>query len=203
CIKTAEGVYPILKTLHNYKIPLNFFINGNFIDINKTITKIISTFDVEISNIFQYDINLTDKNILIDKNFIRQGLSANEEKYFNLTGKNFAPYWHAPMFYSNETIIKFANDSGYRYISYNYDSFDWVDKNDYQSRNNYYPTNSQVIDNILKNLKPGQVIFLSAGNNFKTRDEWLYDDFDLLISELIRSGYNLTYISDHVKKYRK
>lgn len=203
CTKTAEGVYPILKTIYSYKIPLNFFINGNFIDINKTITKIISTFDVEVSNIFQYDINLTDKNILIDKNFIRQGLSANEEKYFNLTGKNFAPYWHAPMFFSNETIIKFANDAGYRYISYNYDTFDWVDKYDYHSKSAYYPNNYQIIDNILKNLKPGQVIFLSAGNNFKTRDEWLYDDFDLLISELIRSGYNLTFVSDHVKKYRK
>ena len=57
-------------------------------------------------------LNLTDTNFLIDKNFIRQGLGINEERFYKLTKKNIVPLWHTPMYAFNDTIIKYSRERG-------------------------------------------------------------------------------------------
>ena len=91
-------------------------------------TKELSRFPVEIGNMFQFYINLTASDFLIDMNFIRQGLSTNEEKYFNITGRNFVSYWHAPFHAINQEMIQYGRECGYTYVSYNLDSCDSLDK---------------------------------------------------------------------------
>ncbi|MBR6200932.1 MAG: polysaccharide deacetylase family protein [Spirochaetales bacterium] len=201
CIKTGEGMFPILSTLADYRTDASFFINGMFIDINRKMTKELSCFPVEIGNMFQFYINLTTSDFLIDKNFIRQGLSTNEEKYFNVTGRNFVSYWHAPFHAINQEMIQYGRECGYTYVSYNLDSRDGLDKRNPDSQN--LRTNSELTLRLLENLKPGQIINLSTGKNYNTRDEWLYDDLDLVICELLRSGYTLTTVSDIMRRYRK
>ncbi len=203
CIRTGEGIFPIITAMNNFKITGSFFVNGEFMSINKVLTKIISEYDFEIGNMFQYYVNLTDNNFMIDKTFIRQGLSINEERFFEISGKNFSPYWHAPMFSFNETIIKYANESGYTHISYNLDSLDWVGLTNRELKEEYYMNSSQLIERILNNLKPGQVIKINTGKNFVLREDWLFNDFELLVAELIRSGYSFTTVSDLIKKYRE
>ncbi|MCG8571350.1 MAG: polysaccharide deacetylase family protein [Spirochaetes bacterium] len=202
CIKTAEGIFPILQSLNQFQIPANFFINGTFMDINPIITTEISRFNVEVGNMFQYYVNLTRTDFLIDKNFIRQGLSSNEEKYFKLTGKNFAPYWHSPNYAANEKIIKFGQASGYQYVSFHLDSYDWVNKDNRELQSHYYMNTNELIKRILTKLKPGQVIIFNTGKNYTLRDDWLFNNMDILITELIRSGYSFTVVSDLMKKYR-
>ncbi|OHD11494.1 MAG: hypothetical protein A2Z98_09705 [Spirochaetes bacterium GWB1_27_13] len=203
CIKTAEGVFPILTNLDQFKITSTFFINGNFTDINPTITKEISNFNVEVGNMFQYYINLTQNAFLIDKNFIRQGLSSNEEKYYNITKKNFSPYWHTPMFAFSETILKYGLESGYKFVTFNLDSLDWVSQNLKELDSSYYMNNAQLIDRILSKIKPGQTILFNVGKNNTKRDDFLFNDIDLLISELVRAGYSFTSASDLMQKYRE
>ena len=203
CTKTSEGLFNILTKLNDLNIKATFFLNGSFMEINPVITKEISFFNNEFGNMFQYNINLTDNNYLIDKNFIRQGLSANEEFFHRLTGKNFNPIWHTPMYMFNDTIIKYGEASGYNFVSYNLDSLDWVGKNNSEINKNLYMSSSQLIDRILKNIKPGQIIIFNTGKNDSERNEWLFQDIDLLISELIRSGYSFTTASDILKKYRE
>ncbi|MBP5450545.1 MAG: hypothetical protein J6Y01_10580, partial [Spirochaetales bacterium] len=163
--------------------------------------KELSRFPVEIGNMFQFYINLTASDFLIDMNFIRQGLSTNEEKYFNITGRNFVSYWHAPFHAINQEMIQYGRECGYTYVSYNLDSLDSLDKRSPDSQN--LRTNSELTLRLLENLKPGQIINLSSGKNYNTRDEWLYDDLDLVICELLRSGYTLTTVSDIMRRYRK
>ena len=201
CIKTGEGMFPILSTLADYRTDATFFVNGMFIDINKKMTKELSYFPVEIGNMFQFYINLTTADFLIDQNFIRQGLSTNEEKYFNVTGRNFVSYWHAPFYAAGQEMIQYGRDCGYTYVSFNLDSYDGLDKRDPNSQN--LRTNSELTERLLESLKPGQIIVMSAGKNYNTRDEWLYDDLDLVICELLRSGYTLTTVSDIMRRYRK
>lgn len=202
CIKTAEGVFNILKIIDKYGIKANFFINGNFMEINPVITSEISRFNVEVGNAFQYHVNLLENKFMIDRNFIRQGLSANEEMYFKLTGKNFSPYWHAPYYVYSESIINYGLESGYRFVSYNLDSLDWVSKNDRQLSSSYFMNNEMLIKRMLERLRPNQVIVLSAGKNDVERDEWLFNDIETLISEMIRSGYSFTFVSSILDKYR-
>ena len=204
CVKTAEGIFPILTKLKHFKIPTTFFINGMFMELNPKLTKEISNFnDIEIGNLFHYYINLTDNAFLIDKNFIRQGLGINEEKFYKLTGKNFIPLWHTPMYSYNDTIIKYGEESGYKFVSYNLDSLDWVGINDNDFTSGLYMSNSQIIERILKNVTPGQIIIFNTGVNDSTRSDWLFDDIDLLISELIRAGYSFTSVTDLMKRYRE
>ena len=61
---------------------------------------------------------------------------------------------------------------------------------------------SEIISRISKKVKPGQIIILSAGKNDSIRSEWLFNNLDLFLSELIRAGYSFTSASDLLKKYR-
>jgi len=203
CIKSAEGIFPILTTLQDFKLNATFFVNGNFIDINPLITKEISNFGFEIGNMFQYYVNLTKNTFLIDKNFIRQGLSANEEKYFKITGKNFSPYWHTPYYFFNDTIVKFGNDAGYKFVSFQLDTLDWVSETNRELDATYYMNNSQMIERILSKLKPGQIIIFNTGKNGAKREDYLFNELDLLISELVRSGYTFSIASDISERYRE
>jgi peptidoglycan/xylan/chitin deacetylase (PgdA/CDA1 family) len=203
CIRTSEGIFPVINTLSNLKITSTFFINGNFMDINPVITRELSGFDFQIGNLFQYYVNLTDTNLMMDKNFIRQGLSSNEEKYFKITGKNFAPYWHSPYYAFNESIVRYGLDNGYKFVSFQLDSLDWIGTNDREVDPRYYMNNNGLIDRILENLKPGQIIIFNAGKNGVKRDDWLFNDMDLLITELVRAGYSFTTAGDLSEKYRE
>ncbi len=201
-VKTSEGIFDILSVIEKYQIKANFFLNGNFMEINPVITTEISKFNLEVGNAFQYHVNLLENKFMIDRNFIRQGLSANEESYFKLSGKNFSPYWHAPYFVYSESIIKYGLESGYRFVSYNLDSLDWVSKSDRQLSASYFMNNEQLIERILKRLKPNQVISLSSGKNDIIRDQWLFYDIETLITEMIRSGYSFSFVSTVIDKYR-
>jgi len=203
CIKTDEGIFPILVNLDKFKTKATFFISGNFMEINPEITKEITYFDLEIGNLFQYYVDLTDNNFLIDKNFIRQGLSANEEIFYKLTGKNFSPIWHSPKYAYNESIVKYGEKSGYKYVTFNLDSFDWVGETNDEIKSKLYMSSSEIILRLLENIKPGKIIIFSTGKNDSVRNDWLFNNLDLLISELIRAGYSFTTVSDLLKKYRK
>ena len=192
-----------MTTLQDFKLNATFFVNGNFIDINPLITKEISNFGFEIGNMFQYYVNLTKNTFLIDKNFIRQGLSANEEKYFKITGKNFSPYWHTPYYFFNDTIVKFGNDAGYKFVSFQLDTLDWVSETNRELDATYYMNNSQMIERILSKLKPGQIIIFNTGKNGAKREDYLFNELDLLISELVRSGYTFSIASDISERYRE
>ena len=172
-------------------------------EINPQITKEISRFNVEIGNSFQYNVNLLENKFMVDKNFIRQGLSANEESYFAITNKNFSPYWHTPNFVYSDSIIRYGLESGYRYVTYNLDSFDWVDKTDQQLLINYSSDNEKIIEQIIKKLKPNQTILLSTGKNHASRDNWLFYDLEYLIAEMMRHGYTFTFVSNVLDKYRQ
>ena len=62
--------------------------------------------------------------------------------------------------------------------------------------------NEQLIERILKRLKPNQVISLSTGKNDIVREQWLFYDIETLITEMIRSGYSFTFVSTVIDKYR-
>lgn len=203
CTTTAEGIYQIVTTLSYYNIKSSFFINGTFMQINPIITKEITAFNVEIGNMFQHYVNLVDTNFTLDPNFVRQGLSSNEETFYRITGKNFAPYWHSPMYAYNESVIKYGNEAGYTFVNYTLDSLDWVGKNNRELSICNYMTSSEIIKKIVQNIKPGYIIALSTGKNGSDRDDWLFNNLDLLISELIRNGYSFTTVGDIMKKYRK
>ncbi len=203
CTRDGDGVFRILESISNFDITASFFVSGVFMEINPTATRLISGFDFEVGNIFQYNINLTDAGFMITGDFIRQGLSSNEENYYRLTGKNFDPVWHAPFYAFNEDILRFGLDAGYSFISYHLDSLDGIGRSDQYMANELYMNNDRMIQRIVDRLKPGQIIIMQTGRNGVDREDRLYDDLDLLICELVRSGYSFTTAGDIMKRYRQ
>ncbi len=62
--------------------------------------------------------------------------------------------------------------------------------------------NYALINRIINRIKPGQIMIMQTGKNGVIRDDRLYNDLELLICELIRSGYSFTTAGDIMKKYR-
>ena len=203
CLQSAEGVFEIIEALKRYKIKANFFLNGDFIRNSPNLTKEISLQDAEICNLFDSNINFSGATYTIDKNFIQQGLSCAEENYFSVTGKNFAPYWHSPLFIYNTSIVQYGLDCGYKFVSYQLDSMDWIDKNDRKVNSKFYMNNEKLILRLFQNLKPSQTVLFSTGFNGIERDEWLFKDIDTILCEMQRSGYTFSYVSGILNRYRK
>jgi peptidoglycan/xylan/chitin deacetylase (PgdA/CDA1 family) len=203
CLSSGEGIFEIIEALKQYKIRSNFFLNGDFIRNSPILTREISLQDAEIGNLFDSNINFSGDTYTIDKTFIRQGLSCAEENYFAVTGKNFAPYWHSPLFIYNTSIVEYGLDSGYKFVSYQFDSMDWIDKNDRNVNSKFYMNNEKLTLRLLENLKPSQTVLFSTGFNGIERDEWLFEDIDTILCELQRSGYTFSYMSSILNRYRK
>ena len=203
CLQSGEGIFEIIEALKRYKIKANFFLNGDFIRNSPSLTKEISLQDAEICNLFDSNINFSGATYTIDKTFIQQGLSCAEENYFAVTGKNFAPYWHSPLFIYNTSIVQYGLDCGYKFVSYQLDSMDWIDKNDRKVNSKYYMNNEKLILRLFQNLKPSQTVLFSTGFNGIERDEWLFKDIDTILCEMQRSGYTFSYVSGILNRYRK
>lgn len=203
CLSSGEGIFEIAEALKQYKIRANFFLNGDFIRNQPILTREISLLDAEIGNLFDSNINFSGDTFTIDKTFIQQGLSAAEEKYFAITGKNFAPYWHSPLFIYNTSIVQYGLDSGYKFVSFQLDSMDWIDKNDRNVNSRYYMNNEKLILRLMKNLNPSQTVLFSTGFNGTERDEWLFENISTILCEMQRSGYTFSYVSSILNRYRK
>lgn len=203
CLRSGEGIFEIAEALKRYKIRANFFLNGDFIRNSPVLTREISLLDAEICNLFDSNINFSGDTYTIDKTFIQQGLSCAEENYFAVTGKNFAPYWHSPLFIYNTSIVRYGLDSGYKFVSYQLDSMDWIDKNDRNVNSRYYMNNEKLILRLLQNLKPSQTVLFSTGFNGTERDERLFEDISTILCEMQRSGYTFSYVSSILNRYRK
>lgn len=203
CLRSGEGIFEIAEALNRYKVCANFFLNGDFIRNSPVLTREISLLDAEICNLFDNNINFSGDAYTIDKTFIRQGLSCAEENYFAVTGKNFAPYWHSPSFIYNTSIVQYGLDSGYKFVSYQLDSMDWIDKNDRNVNSRYYMNNEKLILRLLQNLKPSQTVLFSTGFNGTERDEWLFEDIGTILCEMQRSGYTFSYVSSILNRYRR
>lgn len=203
CLRSGEGIFEIIEALKRYKIRANFFLNGDFIRNSPILTREISLQDAEICNLFDSNINFSGDTYTIDKTFIQQGLSCAEENYFAVTGKNFAPYWHSPLFIYNTSIVQHGLDCGYKFVSYQLDSMDWIDKNDRKVNSKYYMNNEKLILRLLQNLKPSETVLFSTGFNGIERDEWLFEDINTILCEMQRSGYTFSYVSGILNRYRK
>ncbi len=200
-IDSVEGLTEILTTLSEYGIKATFFLNGEFIRRNPDAVRELSKSGHEIGSLFSTYFNMTDARYKIDADFVKQGLGRNEDDYFALTGKELSLLWHAPRYYVNSTIIKAAKEMNYQYIGRDIDPLDWVPYGDC-SASDLYRSARDIVENIIKQKKPGSIIPVRIGEVVKGRKDYLFQDLDLLINGLINRGYRIvpvTTLMEHAK----
>jgi len=200
-IDSVEGLTEILNILSEYDIRATFFLNGEFIRRNPDAVKELSTSGHEIGSLFYTYFNMTDARYKIDDEFIKRGLGRNEDDYFAVTGKELALLWHTPYYFVNSDIIKAAEEMDYKYIGRDVDPLDWVPYGDCNA-SSLYRSSRDIVENIIKQKKPGSIIPIRIGEVEKGRKDYLFQNLDLLINGLITRGYSIvpvTVLMEHVK----
>lgn len=200
-INSVEGLPQVLDTLSDYRIKSTFFVNGEFIRRHPDAAVELEESGHEVGSMFYADFDMTDTQFNINEDYIRQGLSYNEEEYFSATGKELDPLWHAPYYFENSTIIQASLKQDYTYIGRDFDTLDWVPKDKGAVLNNLYLDSSEIIERIMKFKQPGSIIPVTIGKE-AYRDDYLFDKLDLLIEALTASGYKLVTVSELIENSR-
>lgn len=187
----SDGLTTILSILKKYNIPGTFYINGEFIRRYPSETRQIVLNGYDCASMFFSQVDLTDKSFVIDEDFIRRGLARNEDEFYQVTGKEFLLYWHAPMYLDDDKIIAAGEQAGYSYTKpvYNFNAALKVGKSEKpeQVMIDYY--------NVIKASKGG-VVPITIGYSKGTENSPVYEKLDVLICTLIDDGYEFISIND-------
>lgn len=200
-VDSVEGLTEILNILAEYNIRTTFFLNGEFMRRNPEAVKELSFSGHEIGSMFYIYFNMTDAKFKIDGEFIKRGLARNEDDYFLLTGKELSLLWHSPYYFVNSEIIKASASMDYAYIGRDVDPMDWVPLSDCASDTMYLST-MDIIEKIMSDKKQGSIIPIRIGQTVRGRDDYLFQNLDLLINGLISQGYDIvpvTTLREHVQ----
>jgi hypothetical protein len=90
----------------------------------------------------------------------------------------------------------------YTYVGRDIDPMDWVTRADAARLPGAYASSHEIIERIVKEVKPGSIIPIRLGIPEGGRDDYLYRDLALLIDALIGQGYEIVPIStliEHAK----
>ncbi len=199
-VKDDAGLTRILNLLSDYGIKGTFFVNGDFMKRHPGAVKEIADSGHETGSLFYYYFNLTDAALRIDSDFIKKGLARNEDEFFKTTGKELSLLWHAPYYFVNSSIIDAAEEMNYSYIGRDVITLDW--KSDYDTNygtERFYKSASELVEDIVKQKKPGSIITVTIGRPDKGRKDYLFQHLENLINNLITSGYNIVPVSEQIE----
>lgn len=185
----AAGLSRVISVLKKYEIPATFFINGEFIRRYPKETRQIAQSGFDCASMFFSPADLTEKDFLVNEDFVRRGLARNEDEFFSATGKELSLLWHAPFYKSTEQIKKFGKNCGYRYVEAGRFSLDTITLEDAARGVSGYLSASDIIAFYAENAADGDVIPVSLGISNGSRFDYLYEKLDLLIGTLLNCGF--------------
>jgi len=191
-IDNADGLATILQTLKKYSIKATFFINGEFLRRYPIETQLIQKYGHECGSMFYTVTDLVNtKDFIVDEDFIRRGLARNEDEFYDKTGAELALIWHTPFQQTNDSIINAGKNAGYTYINTKIESLDSITLEDAIEKDINYLSCTKIIENILTNLENKTLIPITVGISDGKRNDYLYDNLDLLIQSILEAGYDI------------
>lgn len=137
CAWNADDIDKILEILDRCNVKLTFFMVGDWVDKYQDYVKKISDAGHEIAN--HSDTHPHVNNLSYEQNV--EEIKKCTEKIKNITGKDVKLY-RGPYGEYNDTVIKAAQDNGYKVIQWSIDTLDYEGLDQ-----------SQMWDRINKNLK--------------------------------------------------
>ncbi|MCR5289475.1 MAG: polysaccharide deacetylase family protein [Treponema sp.] len=196
-IDSAEGLPQILSLLQQYNLTCTFFINGDFIDRYPLQTRQIVLAGQECASLFYTNADLTSTDFVVDESFIRRGLARNEDDFYSCTGKELSLFWHAPQYVISDTIFTAGSKAGYTYVGVSTDVFDTVTLEEGLSGKKTYYTSAQLINKYLEIVRTqnGGILPISLGTMSGKRSDYLYENLELLINELLDAGFDIVPVS--------
>ncbi|MCI9275020.1 MAG: polysaccharide deacetylase family protein [Clostridia bacterium] len=176
CAWNADDVDKILEVLDKCNVKVTFFMVGDWIDKYGEAAKKIADAGHEIAN--HSDAHKHVNSLSYEDNV--KEIQNCTEKIKKVTGKDTKLY-RCPYGEYNDTVIKAANDNGYKVIQWSIDTLDYEGLDA-----------GQMIDRINKNLKTGSIILMHNGTDNTA------NSLEEIIKDIQKKGYNIVKVSDLV-----
>lgn len=167
----------ILDVLDEKKVPVSFFITGDFVNRFKELTLRLSHSNHIICNHSYGHLNITK---LSDEE-IKKDLKKLDDAYYSLTSTSLAKFFRPPAGEFDERSLKVVNNLGYKTVFWSLAYKDWV-KTSLQSE--------QVINEILSHIHNGAIILLHSISNVNK------EMLPKLLDKLIQDGYIFKTVND-------
>ena len=178
CAWNADDIDSILKTLEENNTKITFFMVGDWIDKFPDAAKKIYEAGHEIashSNTHPHVNNLSyEENVSQIEN--------SNEKIEKITGKKTMLY-RAPYGEYNDTVIKAAEENGYKTIQWSLDTLDYTGK-----------TGEEMWQRMKNKIKEGDIILSHNGTNHTA------DSLDMLIKNIKSKGFEVVTVSNLIYK---
>ncbi|TVQ38763.1 MAG: polysaccharide deacetylase family protein [Spirochaetaceae bacterium] len=206
-IDSVEGLSTILATLAEYSIRTTFFVNGDFIRRHPDAVREIARSGHEVGSLFYTHFDMTDARYEINREFIKRGLARNEDKYYEATGRELSLIWHTPFYFVSPTVVAASRQMNYTYVGRDVDSLDWVPRRDDSGVSRLYYRSADIIERVIEQTRPGSIISITVGVPLEDqpwggRDDYLFNDLDLLINRLSERGYRIVPVSELIERAR-
>ena len=196
CLDSSDGITAILNCLAKYNLKATFFFNGEFVRRFPNAVQEILNQDHTAASMFYTTFSLDTRDFKIDEEFIRKGLARNEDDFFESSGGELNLIWHAPYYFSNQTLKNASLLSGYKFIDEVLDVKDTVTiEKALMGLEQYIPT-SELIETIVQNAQNGSIIPISSGISEGKRIDYLYDKLDLVLSGLLKRNFEIVTINE-------
>jgi peptidoglycan/xylan/chitin deacetylase (PgdA/CDA1 family) len=194
-VDSIDGLSTVLDTLGEFGLRCTFFINGEAIRRYPGAVSEIAHAGHECGSLFFAFFDMTDSKFMLDKDFIKIGLSTNETEFYNATGKELVLFWHTPYYFVNSKIIEVSREMGYVYAGRDVNTMDWVTENAAGLASGTYMSASRLVEKILADKKPGSIIPINVGTPPGKREDYLFTKLPVLINGLYALGYEIVPIS--------
>lgn len=189
----ADGLTRVLSTLRQYNLHGTFFLNGEFIRRYRNETKQIASSGNECASMFFSTASLTQEGFVLNEDYIRRGLARNEDEYNAVTGKELSLMWHAPYYSVNDSMKQAGQSAGYVYVDPKQTGDDSVTLEKAVAGKGKYLSPGELINSFMDSIESndGGIVPVTVGISRGTRESYLYDNLDLLLSAVLDAGYEV------------
>ena len=204
-IDSVEGLTEILLTLEAYDLRATFFVNGEFIRRHPTAVREMAAAGHEVGSLFFAYFDMADRRFEITEEFIREGLSRNEDEYYAATGDELSLLWHAPYYFVSDAVVRAGVSANYVYVGRDVDSLDWVPLFGDDGVSSLYRPSSDLVERVLSLKQPGSVVSVQVGTQDDARggrEDYLFQRLDILINGLLAQGYDVVPVSTLIENAR-
>lgn len=178
CAWNADDIDSILKTLEENNTKITFFMVGDWMDKFPDAVKKIYEAGHEIAS--HSNTHPHVNNLSYEENVSQ--IEKSNEKIEKITGSKTMLY-RVPYGEYNDTVIKAAEENGYKTIQWNLDTLDYTGK-----------TGEEMWDRMRNKIKEGDIILSHNGT------EHTADSLNMLIKNIKNKGFEIVTVSNLIYK---
>ena len=175
----------ILDTLQSHEVTGAFFLVGNYLEQNQQLVRRMVEQGHTVGN---HTYHHYDMSKISDKANFQKELTALEELYKQVTGKEMEKYYRPPQGCYSEENLKMAQEMGYHTVFWSLAYVDWI--------NDKQPSKEQAFAKLLPRIHNGAVVLLHSTS--QTNGEIL----DELLTQWKSQGYSFGNIEELFKTER-